>query len=83
MPTRTRCSRAAVRWGLAIGPAPDPRSAALTLAHTLADRDPTALRLAKLVIDSGDNGDSLALERIAEAFLYAQRSAREDRSGDP
>lgn len=66
----------AVASGLALALAPDPLAAALTLAATLAKRDGVAMRLAKQIIDAGEDRASLDAERVSEALLYARRRAR-------
>jgi len=63
----------AVSFGLALVQSPTPLQRALTLAHTLAARDPVALRLAKQIIDRGEDPASLDAERVAEALLYSRR----------
>ena len=64
----------AVRLGLAVGPEPDPRAAALALATRIAaEHDPVALRLAKQIVDRGDDAASLDAERVAESLLYHRR----------
>jgi len=70
---RTLSAAAAVQLGLAIELADDPDQAAFSLASELATRDPEALRLAKEIIDLGDETESLAAERTAQALLYARR----------
>ena len=65
----------AVSCGLALRLAPDPRAAALSLATDLAKRDPVALRLAKAIIDRGEDRASLETERVSEALLYARKRA--------
>ena len=64
----------ALSWGLAGRLVDDPRAEALALAATLAQRDPLALRLAKQVIDQGEDPRSLAAERLAEALLYTRKN---------
>ena len=64
----------AVRFGLAIAQNPDPLARALTLGRTLAERDPVALRLAKQVIDLGEDRRSLDAERVSEALLYTRKA---------
>jgi len=70
---RTIGAEAAVRIGLALELSDDPVQAAYSLATELAGRDPEALRLAKEIIDRGDEGPSLEAERAAQAVLYARR----------
>ncbi len=65
----------ALAWGLVDRVVPDPRAEARAWAARLAGRDRVALRLAKQVIDLPDPGASLQAERVAEALLYARRSA--------
>lgn len=68
-------SAQAVRWGLAWDPvADDPRVAAAALATEVGQRDPVALRLAKLVLGADGRERSLDAERLAEAVLYGRRS---------
>ena len=67
-----------MQWGLAGRLADDPRAAARDLARTLADRDPTAMRLAKQIIDAAEDDRSLAAERAAEALLYHRRAAAKE-----
>jgi enoyl-CoA hydratase len=59
----------AMAWGLVNRIVDCPREEALRWATSIAERDPVALRLAKLVVDS----PSLKLERVSEALLYAKR----------
>ena len=64
----------AVAWGLAGGPVHlDPRPAALELAHTVARRDPVALRMAKQILGMDGRVESLQAERVAEAVLYGRK----------
>lgn len=66
----------AVRYGLALGPVDNPWAEAARLAAEIATRqDPVAVRLAKGIIDRGEDPQSLAAERISEAMLYARRDA--------
>jgi enoyl-CoA hydratase len=69
----TISAQQALDWGLAARLEDAPRAAAMALAATVAERDPTALRLAKLLIDADESRASLMAERIAEALLYSQR----------
>ena len=62
-------AEAALAWGLVNRISDDPREEALRWAAEISERDPVALRLAKLVVDS----PSLKLERVSEALLYAKR----------
>jgi len=67
-------SEQAVRWGLALDPVQvDPRAFAQDLARSIAQRDATALRLAKQVLGMDGRQPSLDAERVAEAVLYARR----------
>ncbi len=68
-------AQTAIAWGLSSRLAADPRAEALALARRLLARDPLALRLAKQIIDHGEDARSLAAERLAEALLYARRQA--------
>jgi enoyl-CoA hydratase/carnithine racemase len=63
----------AAQAGLGRGPVNDPRAAARALAGQLCQRDPVALRLAKLILDGDGGAASLSLERVAEALLYSRR----------
>ncbi len=62
----------ALAWGLVHRLAHDPRAEALTWAGEVARRDPVAMRLARSIIDSGQD-ESLHLERVSEALLYSLR----------
>lgn len=64
----------ALEWGLATRLATTPLEAALDMANALLRRDPTALRLAKSIIDMGASPNSLMSERVAEALLYSRKS---------
>ena len=66
----------AVSWGLALRLAEDPLADALALAGDISKRDPVALRLAKQVIDRGEDAASLEAERVSEALLYTRKAAR-------
>ncbi len=66
----------AVSSGLALKLASDPLAAALALALDLAKRDGVAMRLAKQIIDSGEDRGSLDAERVSEALLYARKRGR-------
>jgi enoyl-CoA hydratase len=64
----------AVRLGLAMGPEDDPRGAAMEIAaRATTNFDPVALRLAKQIIDRGEDTASLDAERVAESMLYQRR----------
>lgn len=65
----------ALSCGLALRLAPDPRASALEIAAELGKRDPVALRLAKAIIDRGEDRASLETERVSEALLYARKRA--------
>lgn len=68
----------AIQLGLAMGPVhADPRAASDRLAEELSSRDPVAIRLAKQIIDRGEESSSLEAERVAEALLYSRRSGRQ------
>lgn len=69
-------ARQAVDWGLAIELADDPFAAALALAENVAKRDPVANRLAKMIIDRGEDAASLEAERVSEALLYGRKAQR-------
>lgn len=66
----------AVAWGLALCVAPDPLADANALAQEIAKRDPVALRLAKQIIDRGEDASSLDAERVSEALLYSRKARR-------
>ncbi len=64
----------AVALGLALGPEADPLAAARALAGRIATHhDPLACRLAKGILDRGEDPASLEAERVAEALLYSRR----------
>ena len=64
----------AVQLGLAMGPTDAPRGRALEIAaRATTDFDPIALRLAKQIIDRGEDTGSLDAERVAESLLYQRR----------
>ena len=63
----------ALDWGVVQRMATDPRAEAQAWANTVVQRDPVALRLAKAVIDKDETQDSLWLERVSEALLYARK----------
>ncbi len=65
---------AAVRLGLAMECIAYPRERAFALAQELRSRDPIAQRLAKQIIDRGEDPTSLDMERLAESLLYSRRS---------
>ena len=67
----------AVDWGLAMEIAPDPLARALSLAAEIGLRDPVALRLARQIIDRGEDQGSLEAERVSEALLYTRKAARD------
>ena len=69
-------AEAAVAWGLALRAAPDPLEDAIALAADVAMRDPVALRLAKQIIDRGEDSASLEAERVSEALLYSRKSLK-------
>lgn len=66
----------AVSCGLALKLASDPLAAALALALDLAKRDGVAMRLARQIIDAGEDRSSLDAERVSEALLYARKRGR-------
>jgi len=66
----------AVSLGLALRQSDHPLQDALALAEDVARRDPVALRLAKQILDAGEDRASLDAERVSEALLYARRAAR-------
>lgn len=66
-------ARQAVDWGLAVELAEDPFAAAMALARDIAKRDPVANRLAKMIIDRGEDAGSLDAERVSEAVLYGRK----------
>lgn len=68
----------AVEWGLASRLVKDPRADAIEWATRIATRDRVALKLAKLVIDSDQASVGLAMERLAEALLYARKKRLTD-----
>jgi enoyl-CoA hydratase len=68
----------AIDWGLAWEQHDDPLAAALERAVGLRLRDALAQRLAKQIIDRGEDSNSLDAERLAEALLYSQRSPSSD-----
>ncbi len=79
---RSLTAEESVSLGLAIAQNPDPLARALTLARTLTERDPVALRLAKQIIDRSEDRASLEAERVAEALLYTRRQAAQAPSTD-
>ena len=67
----------ALAWGVVNRLSEDVCAEARTWAEEIAQRDPTALRLAKGVLDvHQDRRAGLALERATEAVLYAERKAK-------
>lgn len=66
-------AEAALDWGLVHRVVADPRAEAREWAEAIAKRDPVALRLAKGIIDLGEDEASLRLERVSEAWLYSRR----------
>ena len=65
----------ALSWGLVAEVTDDPRARAADWAAQIAQRDPTAQRLAKQILDGAwPTAGSLEAERIAEALLYGRRS---------
>lgn len=65
-----------IRFGLAIPGEPTPFDAAMHIAQRFGTTaDPLAARLAKQLIDRGDDGASLEAERVAESLLYHRRAA--------
>lgn len=67
-------AEAALGWGLVHRIAADPRAEARQWAEEIAAKDPMALRLAKAIVDLGEDDASLRLERVSEAFLYSRRT---------
>lgn len=66
-----------VRMGLAVDGSGDPFTHAIRLAQRfLATSDPVAARLAKQIIDRGEDASSLEQERVSESLLYHRRAAR-------
>ena len=66
-----------VRLGLAVSGEPDPFDQALRIAERfLATSDPVAARLAKQIIDRGEDRSSLEAERVSESLLYHRRASR-------
>jgi hypothetical protein len=51
----------------------DPRAEAKDWARKVAERDTTAQRFAKELLDLGEFDSSLARERVVEAILYHRR----------
>lgn len=66
----------AVSLGLALRVSDDPLEDALAIAAEVAKRDPVALRLAKQILDRGEDPGSLEAERVSEALLYARKQTR-------
>lgn len=73
---RALSAQDAVRMGLALRQNDRPLEDALALAEEVARRDPVALRLAKQILDTGEDRASLDAERVSEALLYARKAAR-------
>ena len=74
---RTLDASAALQWGLATAVHDDPLSLAITLAESLASRDPLCIKLAKMLIrDQADTLRGRATEAAAQALLYGRRKWR-------
>ncbi|MDP6933250.1 MAG: enoyl-CoA hydratase/isomerase family protein [Myxococcota bacterium] len=69
-------AEAALDLGLGWEIVVDPLDRALELARHVSERDPVALRLAKQIIDRGEDASSLEAERVAEALLYSRKQKR-------
>lgn len=66
-----------VRLGLAVAGDPDPFAQAMRVADRfVATSDPVAARLAKQIIDRGEDPSSLEAERVSESLLYHRRASR-------
>jgi enoyl-CoA hydratase/carnithine racemase len=66
-----------VRFGLAVAGERDAFVQAIRLADRfLATSDPVAARLAKQIIDRGEDASSLEAERVSESLLYHRRASR-------
>ena len=63
----------AASWGLLSRVVKDPLGEARTWAQQILRRDALALRLAKRIIDRGEDAGSLYDERLAEALLYQRK----------
>lgn len=73
---RSLDATAAVQLGLALRVAEDPLADALALAGELSKRDPVAVRLAKQILDRGEDVGALDAERVSEALLYTRKRAK-------
>lgn len=73
---RSLDAAAAVSLGLALRQAESPLEDALSLGAEIARRDPLALRLAKQILDRGEDPGSLDAERVSEALLYGRKRAK-------
>ena len=69
-------AQTALQWGLVMELCEDPRGRAVELGQLVAKRDAVAQRLAKQIIDRGEERASLEAERVSEALLYARKAAR-------
>ncbi len=64
----------AMAWGVVSRVSESPLEEARAWAHSLSERDPRALRLAKEILDAeGDRASRLEMERKAEAQLYEKK----------
>lgn len=73
---RALSAQDSVRLGLALDIADDPHAEAHRLATEIAlHHDPLALRLAKSIVDRGEDAGSLEAERVSEALLYSRRAS--------
>jgi enoyl-CoA hydratase/carnithine racemase len=67
-------AQVALAWGVVSRVSENPLEEAREWAHSLAERDPMALSLAKEILDAeGDRASRLEMERIAEARLYEKK----------
>ncbi|MEC7948617.1 MAG: enoyl-CoA hydratase/isomerase family protein [Myxococcota bacterium] len=72
----TLSADALIRCGLGVPGEPTPFDAAMHIAQRfLKTADPLAARLAKQIIDRGEDPTSLEAERISESLLYHRRAA--------
>jgi enoyl-CoA hydratase/carnithine racemase len=68
-----------IRFGLAVAGEPDAFAHAVEVAERfIATSDPVAARLAKQIIDRGEDPRSLEAERVSESLLYHRRASRAD-----
>ena len=69
----------ALAWGVVSRVSENPLEEARAWAHSLAEREPLALSLAKEILDSeGNRASRLEMERVAEARLYEGKWGTEE-----